>query len=223
MALTRPAVKEILSKAGVAAENMDEAVKEIIAGHTATVDALKEKIENADSNIAAVEKLTLRLHGISVIQTAHMADTAVALAHRTRAVRTNAPRFIEAALRDTNVRELYVLEQQRIVRRRHKSAALRRVPNEGSLRRERNHRRHHCGDNVPYACIHRMTMLINYLCHIFVPFPFTLNASHYSKYPSQKQGLFAWLAKLCSLRWRDAIVSHTRLLSEKPRPTLTTA
>ena len=57
MALTRPAVKEILSKAGVAAENMDEAVKEIIAGHTATVDALKEKIENADSNIAAVEKL----------------------------------------------------------------------------------------------------------------------------------------------------------------------
>ena len=57
MSLTRPAVKEILSKAGISAENMDDAVKEIIAGHTATVDALKEKLDGAASNGETAEKL----------------------------------------------------------------------------------------------------------------------------------------------------------------------
>lgn len=42
MALTRATIKEILSKAGVTAENMDTAVDGILAGHTASVDALTE-------------------------------------------------------------------------------------------------------------------------------------------------------------------------------------
>lgn len=54
MSLTRAQITEILSKAGVAADNMDSAIKEIIAGHTASVDALKEKITNLeDANKAA--------------------------------------------------------------------------------------------------------------------------------------------------------------------------
>lgn len=57
MALTRPTLKEILSKAGVSAENMDDAIKEIIAGHTATVDALKERLDAVEKNVETVEKL----------------------------------------------------------------------------------------------------------------------------------------------------------------------
>ena len=57
MALTRPTLKEILSKAGVSAENMDDAIKEIIAGHTATVDALKERLDAVEKNAETVEKL----------------------------------------------------------------------------------------------------------------------------------------------------------------------
>lgn len=48
MSLTRTQITEILSKAGVPADNMDSAIKEIIAGHTASVDALKEKITNLE-------------------------------------------------------------------------------------------------------------------------------------------------------------------------------
>lgn len=48
MSLTRVQITEILSKAGVPADNMDSAIKEIIAGHTASVDALKEKITNLE-------------------------------------------------------------------------------------------------------------------------------------------------------------------------------
>lgn len=44
MSLTRAQITEILSKAGVPSDNMDSAIKEIITGHTASVDALKEKI-----------------------------------------------------------------------------------------------------------------------------------------------------------------------------------
>lgn len=57
MALTRPTLKEILSKAGVSAESMDDAIKEIIAGHTATVDALKERLDAVEKNVETVEKL----------------------------------------------------------------------------------------------------------------------------------------------------------------------
>lgn len=48
MSLTRAQITEILSKAGVPADNMDSAIKEIIAGHTASVDALKERITNLE-------------------------------------------------------------------------------------------------------------------------------------------------------------------------------
>lgn len=48
MSLTRAQITEILSKAGVPADNMDSASKEILAGHTASVDALKEKITNLE-------------------------------------------------------------------------------------------------------------------------------------------------------------------------------
>lgn len=48
MSLTRAQITEILSKAGVPADNMDSAIKEIIAGHTASVGALKEKITNLE-------------------------------------------------------------------------------------------------------------------------------------------------------------------------------
>lgn len=54
MALTKARVREILSKAGIATENMREAVDAIIDGHVATVNALKEE---ADQNKDAAQKL----------------------------------------------------------------------------------------------------------------------------------------------------------------------
>ena len=57
MSLSRPTVKEILSEAGVSSENMDRAIQKIIDGHTATVDALKEKIENAENNSETIKKM----------------------------------------------------------------------------------------------------------------------------------------------------------------------
>lgn len=50
MALKRTQIKEILSKAGVSAENMDTAIEEIITGHNATVDALKDDIADLKAN-----------------------------------------------------------------------------------------------------------------------------------------------------------------------------
>lgn len=54
MALTKPRVKEILSKAGVEAENMDAAVESIMNGHIASIDALREE---RDGYKADAEKL----------------------------------------------------------------------------------------------------------------------------------------------------------------------
>ena len=50
MSLKRTQIKEILSKAGVSAENLDTAIEEIIAGHNATVDALKDDIAELKAN-----------------------------------------------------------------------------------------------------------------------------------------------------------------------------
>ena len=50
MSLKRSQIKEILSKAGVSAENMDTAIEEIITGHNATVDALKDDIADLKTN-----------------------------------------------------------------------------------------------------------------------------------------------------------------------------
>ena len=55
MSLTRVQITEILSKAGVPADNMDSAIKEIIAGHTASVDALKEKNEELKETAKAAQ------------------------------------------------------------------------------------------------------------------------------------------------------------------------
>ena len=43
MALTKAQVKEILSTAGVDADHMSDAVEKILAGHTASIDALREE------------------------------------------------------------------------------------------------------------------------------------------------------------------------------------
>ena len=50
MSLKRSQIKEILLKAGVSAENMDTAIEEIITGHNATVDALKDDIAELKAN-----------------------------------------------------------------------------------------------------------------------------------------------------------------------------
>lgn len=47
MALTNKGLKEILSEAGLDAEHSAEAVRKIMEGHNATVDALKEREETA--------------------------------------------------------------------------------------------------------------------------------------------------------------------------------
>ena len=61
MALTNAQVKEILSKAGVDDEHMSDAVKNIIAGHTASIDALREERDNykaeAEKNSNAQKEL----------------------------------------------------------------------------------------------------------------------------------------------------------------------
>lgn len=54
MALTKARVKEILSKAGVEADNMDAAVESIMNGHIASIDALREE---RDGYKAEAEKL----------------------------------------------------------------------------------------------------------------------------------------------------------------------
>lgn len=46
MALTRAKIKEILSKANIDEDKMDKAVEELLGGHTATVNALKEERDN---------------------------------------------------------------------------------------------------------------------------------------------------------------------------------
>ena len=54
MALSKAKIREILSKAGVEAENMAEAVDKITDGHVASIEALKEE---RDSYKADAEKL----------------------------------------------------------------------------------------------------------------------------------------------------------------------
>lgn len=56
MALTNKGLKEILSEAGLDAEHSAEAVRKIMEGHNATVDALKEREETAIKERDAVIK-----------------------------------------------------------------------------------------------------------------------------------------------------------------------
>lgn len=57
MALSNKQVREILSKAGVPEENMNTAVSEIIAGHTASIEALREQRD--EYKVKADEKDTV--------------------------------------------------------------------------------------------------------------------------------------------------------------------
>lgn len=58
MALTRPKVKEILSKAGADEDKITVAIDEIIAGHTSTVDALKEERDNYKADAEKLPQVT---------------------------------------------------------------------------------------------------------------------------------------------------------------------
>ena len=75
MALPKARLKEILSEAGCDAEHIGDAVDKILAGHVATVDALKEQITSLEEQVktydAEHEELeTLRKNGgdISALQ-----------------------------------------------------------------------------------------------------------------------------------------------------------
>ena len=59
MALTKAQLKEILSKAGISAENADEAITAIMDGHLASVNALREerdKFKEDAEKLASVQK-----------------------------------------------------------------------------------------------------------------------------------------------------------------------
>lgn len=62
MALTKAQVREILSSAGVDGEHMSDAVERIIAGHTASIEALREKATTLEATVnekqAEIEKLS---------------------------------------------------------------------------------------------------------------------------------------------------------------------
>lgn len=55
MALSKAQLKEILSKAGVSEDNMSAAVKEIMAGHEASIEALQEERDNYKDSASKYE------------------------------------------------------------------------------------------------------------------------------------------------------------------------
>lgn len=61
MALTNANVKEILSKAGVDSEHMKDAVNEIIEGHTASIEALREERDTYKAQAQKAEDLQKQL------------------------------------------------------------------------------------------------------------------------------------------------------------------
>ena len=63
MALTKAQVREILSEAGVEKENMSEAVEKIINGHLASIDVLRETIDDQKKEIEASKKELDELKG----------------------------------------------------------------------------------------------------------------------------------------------------------------
>ena len=64
MALTNAMVREILSKAGVDADHMADAVREIAAGNTASVEALREEIANLKQTVSAKDEELKTLTGV---------------------------------------------------------------------------------------------------------------------------------------------------------------
>lgn len=61
MALKRPRLREILSEADVPADKINGVIDEIIAGHTATTDALNDRIKELEPLAAQITDLTGKL------------------------------------------------------------------------------------------------------------------------------------------------------------------
>lgn len=64
MALTKAQVREILSKAGVDGEHMSDAVNEIIDGHTASIEALRDKVSTLEKTVKDRESENEKLTGV---------------------------------------------------------------------------------------------------------------------------------------------------------------
>lgn len=64
MALTKAKVKEILSKAGVEADNMDAAVESIMNGHIASIDALREERDGYKSDAEKLPEVQKELDSL---------------------------------------------------------------------------------------------------------------------------------------------------------------
>lgn len=73
MALTKPWLKEVLSKAGVSAEGMMDAVDSIMDGHVTSINALREEIATykaeAEAHKADSEKLVLVQKELDALKT----------------------------------------------------------------------------------------------------------------------------------------------------------
>lgn len=65
MALTRVQIKEILSKAGASADKMESAIEDILSGHTASIDALKEEREKYKMDAEKLPALQTQLETLS--------------------------------------------------------------------------------------------------------------------------------------------------------------
>lgn len=64
MALTKAQVREILSKAGVSAENMADAVESIIDGHVASIEALREDVETYKKDSESLKSVQKELENL---------------------------------------------------------------------------------------------------------------------------------------------------------------
>lgn len=67
MALTKAKVKEILSKAGVEADNMDSAVESIMNGHIASIDALREERDGYKSDAEKLPDVEKELNDLKKV------------------------------------------------------------------------------------------------------------------------------------------------------------
>ena len=111
MALPKARLKEILSEAGCDAEHIGDAVEKILAGHVATVDALKEQITTLEEQVKTYEGEheeleTLRKNGgdISALQKEYDEFKAKVEADKINSKKESAYRKI---LKDANVPERY--------------------------------------------------------------------------------------------------------------------
>lgn len=69
MALTKAQLREILSGAGADSEKIADAVDKIISGHTASIEALREKVDTLQSKADEAEKLQKELEALKADDT----------------------------------------------------------------------------------------------------------------------------------------------------------